>query len=68
LADWKLKQGGCEIHQARGDTDVLLVQTALTSAAKQETILVGDNTEYRSAGAYHLSCSRHNVFCRPRTR
>ena len=41
----RLEQAGCEIHQARGDTDVLIVHTALTSAAKQETVLVGDDTD-----------------------
>ena len=40
LLSQRLEQAGCEIHQASGNTDVLIVQTALTSAAKQETVQV----------------------------
>ena len=34
LLSQRLEQVGCEIHQSRGDADVLIVQTALTSSAK----------------------------------
>ena len=34
LLSQRLEQAGCEIHQSRGDADVLIVQTALTSSAK----------------------------------
>jgi len=54
LLSQRLEQSGCKIHQARGDADVLVVQTALKSATKQETVLVGDD-------ASHLLCKeRHS--------
>ncbi len=34
LLSAKLEQAGCVIHQARGGADVLIVQTALASAAQ----------------------------------
>ena len=37
----RLEQARCRIHQVRGDADFLIVQTALTSASKQEIVLVG---------------------------
>jgi len=39
LLSQRLEQSGCEIHQARGDADVFIVQTALKSATEQETVL-----------------------------
>ena len=68
LLSQRLEQAGCEIHQARGDADVLIVQTALTSAAKQETVLVGDDTDLLVLLIYHAKNVRHNVFFRPETR
>ena len=41
---------------------------ALTSAAKQETVLVGDDTDLLVLLIYHSKNVRHNVFFRPETR
>ena len=60
----RLEQPVCEVHQARGDADVLIVQTA--SAANQETVLVGDDTDLLVL--YHAKNVRHNVLFRPETR
>ena len=62
------EQAGCEIHQSRGETDVLIVQTELTSAAKQKTVLVGDDTDLFVLLIYHAKNVRHNLFFRPETR
>ena len=68
LLSQRLEQAGCEMHQARGHADVLIVQTALTSAAKQDTVLVGDDTDLFVLLIYHANNVRHNVFFRPETR
>ena len=62
LLSQRLEQAGCEIHQARGDADVLIVLTALTSAVKQETVLVGDDTDQLVLLIYHANNVSHNVF------
>ena len=64
----RLEQARCEIHRTGGETDVLIVQTALTSAAKQETVLVEDDTDLHVLLIYHAKNVRHNVFFRPETR
>ena len=61
LLSQRMKQAGCEIHQARGDADVLIVQTELTSADKQETVLVGDDTDMLVLLIYHAKNVRHNI-------
>ena len=68
LLSQRLEQTGCEIHQARGDADIIIVETELTSAAKQETVLVGDDTYLLVLLIYHAKNVRHNVFFRPETR
>ena len=55
----------CEIYQVRENADVLIVQTVLTSIAKQETVLVGDDTDLLVHFIYHAKNVRHNVFFRP---
>ena len=68
LLSQRLEQAGCEIHQASGNTDVLIVQTALISAAKQETVQVGDDTDLLVLLICHAKNVRHNVFFKPETR
>ena len=64
----RLEHAGCEIHQASGNADVLIMQTALTSAAKEETVQVGDDTDLLVLLIYHAKNVRHNVFFKPETR
>ena len=47
---------------------IAFVQTALTSAVKQETVLVGEDTDMLVLLIYHAKNVRHNVFFRPETR
>ena len=68
LLSQRLEHAGYEIHQARGDADVLIVQTALISAAKKEPVLVGDDTNLLVILIYHAKNVRYNVFFRPETR
>ena len=44
------------------------MQTALTSAAKHETVLVGDDADLLVLLIYHAKNVKHNVFFRPETR
>ena len=64
----RLQQAVCEIHQARGDADVLIVQTALTSTTKQETVLAVDDTNLLVLLIYHAKNVSYHVFFRPETR
>ena len=64
LLSQRLEEAGCDIHQA----DVLIVQTASTSAANQETVLVGDDTDLLVFLIYHAKNVRNNVLFRPKTR
>ena len=51
--------------QARGDADVLIVQTAIAAAAHAETVLVGDDTDLLVLLIYHESNIAHNIYFRP---
>ena len=64
----RLEEAGYEIHRARGDADVLIVQAASTSADNQETVLVGNDTDLLVLLIYHAKNVRHNVLFRPKTR
>lgn len=58
-----LQRAGFDVHNAQRDADVLIVQTAVTVAVKQRTVLVGDDTDllilllhyYRQGELYSMS-------------
>lgn len=58
-----LQVASFDIHNAQGDADVVIVQTAVTAALKQRTVLVGDDTDlliillhhYRQGQLYFMS-------------
>ena len=53
LLSQRLEQAGCEIHQASRNTNILIVQTTLTSAAKQETVQIREDTHLHILLMYH---------------
>jgi len=40
-----LQQVGCQVSHAKGDADMLIVQTAIESVSRSNTVLVGDDTD-----------------------
>ena len=52
LSEW-LELDGCEVHHAKADADLLIVQIAIISAERCDTVLVGDNTDPLVFLCYH---------------
>lgn len=65
LLSQKLEQSGCEVHQARADADLLIVQTAVATAASRVTVLVGDDTDLLVLLIHHAHDVNFEVFFRP---
>ena len=61
----RLEQMGCEVQMARGDADVLIVQTAIAAADKKETVLVGDDTDLLVLLVHHAKNTCFTVFFKP---
>jgi hypothetical protein len=64
LLTGKLEQSGCEVHQARGGADVLIVKTAVACADKQDTVLIGNDTDLLVLLCFHAKVTQYNVFFR----
>lgn len=64
----KLEQAGCEVHHADGDADVLIIQTALASASRQDTFLIADDTDLLVLLLYHAVNIQYNIFFKQETR
>ena len=60
-----LTDDGCDTLQAVGDADVLIVKTAVASAATHPTALVGDDTDLLVLLCYYVKAGDHDVFFRP---
>ena len=58
----RLEQSGCEVQMARGDADVLIVQTAIAAADKKETVLFGDDTDLLVLLVRHARDTHFTVF------
>ena len=57
-----LDQAGFETHHALGDADVLIVQTAIQSAMKCQTILIGEDTDLIVLLCFHATNSCYDIF------
>ena len=65
-----LEHVGCEIRHAKGDADVLIVETTVTvqSAMSCETTLVGDDTDLLVLLCFHVVEDSCEVFFKPEIR
>ena len=61
----RLQCSGCTVIHATGDTDLLIVQTAIQSARSVPTVLVGDDTDLLVLLCYHAEMDAHDVFFKP---
>ena len=61
----RLEEVGCTTHHADGDADVLIVQTAVQSADRRKTILVGDDTDLLVLLCFLVKHGSHEIFFRP---
>ena len=61
-----LEQNGCQTIHARGDADVLIVQTAIQAASTSNTVVIGDDTDLLILLCYYTPIdSSHKVYFRP---
>ena len=63
-----LEPVGCETRQAKGDADVLIVETTVKSAMSCETTLVGDDTDLLVLLSLHVKEDSCEVFFKPEVR
>ena len=66
LLSRSLQQMGCQISHAKGDADMLIVQTAIQSASRSSTVVVGDDTDLLILLCFHTPMnSSHEIYLRP---
>ena len=63
-----LEHVGCETRHAKGDADVLIVETTVQSAMSCETTLVGDDTDLLVLLCFHVKEDSCEVFFKPEVR
>ena len=63
-----LEYVGCETCHAKGDADVLIVETTVQSAMSCETTLVGDDTDLLVLLCFHVNEDSCKVFFKPEVR
>ncbi len=61
----ELEKNNCKTHHASGDADLLIVQKAVQSATTNNTVLVGDDTDFIVLLCYHANLESHDLFFRP---
>ena len=52
-------------RQAKGDADVMIVDTAITKARDQTTVLIGEDTGLLVLLLYHAEMDAKELFFRP---
>jgi len=63
-----LMMSKCEVHHASGDADLLIVQKAVESARRVNTVLVGDDTDLLVLLCYHASVDSHIIYFKPESK
>ena len=59
----RLERAGCEVLHARGDADLLIVETAISSAQQQHIVVVADDTGILILLIhYKTSNTTHNIW------
>ena len=59
---------GCQTHHSQADADLLIVQTAVKSARRANTVLVGDDTDLLILLCYYTEMSAEELFFQPKPR
>jgi len=62
------EQAGCEGVHARGDADLLIVQTAVAVSADRETIVVADDTDILVLLCHFVNSNSKAIFMKPESR
>ena len=57
-----LQKVGCQTHHSQADADLLIVQTAVESARRPNTVLVGDDTDLLILLCYYTEMSAEELF------
>ena len=65
MLGFRLEAIGCQVHHAKGDADVLVVETAVACAEKNDTVVVADDTDILVLLIHHASQVRHNIWFKP---
>ena len=57
-----LQKVGCQTHHSQADADLLIVQTAVESARRENAVLVGDDTDLFILLCYYTEMSAEEFF------
>ena len=63
-----LQKVGHQTHHSQADADLLIVETAVESARKANTVLVGDDTDFLILLCYYTEMSAEELFFQPEPR
>ena len=61
----RLDRCGCRVIHRKGDADVLIVQTVVTTATTVDTVLVGDDTDLLELLCHHGKGAKHDIYFKP---
>ena len=60
----KLLEAGFEVHHAKNDSDILIVQTVVAASSKKVTFVVGNDTDLEHLLPFHAKKDACNIlFC-----
>ena len=64
----RLEAVGCDVHHANGDADVLVAQTAMACAEKNDTVVIADDTDILILLIHHAGHAKYNIWFQPSTK
>jgi hypothetical protein len=61
----RLETAGCDVHHAKGDADLLVVETAVACAEQINTVVIADDTDVLILLIHHAAHTKHNIWFQP---
>ena len=61
----QLEAAGCDVHYAKGDADVMVVEGALASSERKNTVVIADDTDILTLLVYHSGHIRNYIWFQP---
>ena len=57
-----LQENGIHVQHATGDADLLIVRTAINYRETNDTVIIGEDTDFLVLMCYHYDTHKHNLF------
>lgn len=65
MLGYRLETAGCDVHHAKGDADLLVVEVAVDCAEHKDTVVIADDTDILVLLIHYAGRAKYNLWFKP---